>query len=184
VTKASDAIWPKALRLGCWFHKRPHLQQPGPPQAWPELKTLVAARRDAPTVPEAQRRRHRLGNRSQRDFPAACRCLRDEAQASLNHLYVPQRHPPYVRPSPLAERAVEEERRRPTVIPPVWDEGRVVKLLFAVVLRGSERWGKKCFSEFDQHQIGSLRRQRHLDEQTVLASPARPQPRRSAASAA
>jgi transposase-like protein len=102
VTKASDAIWPKALRLGCWFHKRPHLQQPGPPQAWPELKTLVAARRDAPTVPEAQRRRHRLGNRSQRDFPAACRCLRDEAQASLNHLYVPQRHPPYVRPSPLA----------------------------------------------------------------------------------
>jgi putative transposase len=184
LTKAIDAIWPKALRIRCWFHKMQNLQQKVPPQAWPEFKTLVADMRDAPTVAEAERRRQGIVTRYQRDFPEACRCLLDDADASLHHLYVPQRHQPYVRTSNLAERAFEEERRRTKVIPHLWDEGSVVKLVFAVLIRVSERWGKKCFSEFEQQQIRSLRRQRQLDEQTVIASPASSQPRRSAASAA
>jgi putative transposase len=184
LTKAIDAIWPKALRIRCWFHKMQNLQQKVPPQAWPEFKMLVTDMRDAPTVPEAERRRQLIVNRYQRDFPEACRCLLDDAEASLNHLYVPQRHQPYVRTSNLAERAFEEERRRTKVIPHLWDEGSVVKLVFAVLIRVSERWGKKSFSSFEQHQIRGLRRQRQLDEQTVIASPVPPQPRRSAASAA
>jgi putative transposase len=184
LTKAIDAIWPKALRIRCWLHKMQNLQQKVPPQAWPEFKALVADMRDAPTVPEAERRRQLIVNRYQRDFPEACRCLLDDAEASLNHLYVPQRHQQYVRTSNLAERAFEEERRRTKVIPHLWDEGSVVKIVFAVLIRVSERWGKKCFSAFEQHQIRSLRRQRQLDEQTVMASPASLQPRRSAASAA
>lgn len=184
LTKAIDAIWPRSLRIRCWFHKMQNLQQKVPPQAWPEFKQLVADMRDAPTVPEAERRRQLIVNRYQRDFPEACRCLLDDADASLNHLYVPQRHQPYVRTSNLAERAFEEERRRTKVIPHLWDERSVVKLVFAVLIRVSERWGKKCFSAFEQHQIRSLRRQRQLDEQTVIMSPASSQPRRSAASAA
>jgi putative transposase len=184
LTKAIDAIWPKALRIRCWFHKMQNLQQKVPPQAWPEFKQLVADMRDAPTVAEAERRRQLIVNRYQRDFPEACRCLPDDAEASLNHLYVPQRHQQYVRTSNLAERAFEEERRRTKVIPHLWDEGSVVKLVFAVLIRVSERWGKQCFSTFEQHQIRSLRRQRQLDEPTVVAAPTTPQPRRSAASAA
>ena len=183
LTKAIDAIWPKSLRIRCWFHKMQNLQQKVPPQAWPEFKQLVADMRDAPTVPEAERRRQLIVNRYQRDFPEACRCLLDDADASLNHLYVPQRHQPYVRTSNLAERAFEEERRRTKVIPHLWDESSVVKLVFAVLIRVSERWGKKCFSAFEQHQIRSLRRQRQLDEQTVIMAPVSSQPRRSAASA-
>jgi putative transposase len=186
LTKAIDAIWPKALRLRCWFHKMQNLQQKVPPQAWPEFKALVADMRDAPTVPEAERRRQLIVNRYQRDFPEACRCLLDDAEASLNHLYVPQRHQQYVRTSNLAERAFEEERRRTKVIPHLWDEGSVVKLVFAVLIRVSERWGKKCFSEFEQQQIRSLRRRRQLDDNDVRMPEATPaaQSRRSAASAA
>jgi transposase-like protein len=186
LTKAIDAIWPKALRIRCWFHKMQNLQQKVPPQAWPEFKALVADMRDAPTVPEAERRRQLIVNRYQRDFPEACRCLLDDGEASLNHLYVPQRHQQYVRTSNLAERAFEEERRRTKVIPHLWDEGSVVKLVFAVLIRISERWGKKCFSEFEQQQIGSLRKRRQLDDHTVSTPipTTESQPRRSAASAA
>src|SRR5262245_21308097 len=186
LTKAIDAIWPKSLRIRCWFHKMQNLQQKGPPQAWPEFKALVADMRDAPTVTEAERRRHLIVNRSQRDFPEACRCLGDAAEASLNHLYVPQRHQQYVRTSNLAERAFEEERRRTKVIPHLWDEGSVVKLVFAVWLRVSERWGKKCFSEFEQQQIRSLRQRRKLDDHEVRMSDPKTeaQSRRSAPSAA
>ena len=172
------------IRRHCSTLQMQNLQQKVPPQAWPEFKALVIDMRDAPTVAAAEQRRQAIVARYQRDFPEACRCLLDDGEASLNHLYVPQRHQQYVRTSNLAERAFEEERRRTKVIPHLWDEGSVVKLVFAVLIRVSERWGKKCFSVFEQHQIRSLRRQCQLDEQTVMSSPVSSQPRRSAASAA
>jgi putative transposase len=183
---ALEVLGPKALRIRCWFHKMHNLQQKVPPQAWPEFKALVADLRDAPTVPEAERRRQLIVNRYQRDFPQACRCLLDDAEARLNPLYVPPRHQQYVRTSNLAERAFAEERRRTKVIPHLWDEGSVTKLGFAVLLRVSERGGKKCFSEVEQHQIRSLRQRRQLDEPGVSPPPPTTelQSRRSAASAA
>jgi transposase-like protein len=186
LTKAVDAIWPRSLRIRCWFHKMQNLQQKVPPQAWPEFKALVIDMRDAPTLTAAEQRRQAIVTRYQRDFPEACRCLLDDAEASLNHLYVPQRHQQYVRTSNLAERAFEEERRRTKVIPQLWEEGGLVKLVFAVLIRVSERWGKKGFSEFEQQQIRSLRRRRKLDEQEVTSTPPKTDspPRRSAASAA
>jgi len=186
LTKAVDASWPKARRSRCWLHKMQNLQQKVPPQAWPEFKALVADMRDAPTVTEAERRRQLIVTRYQRDFPEACRCLLDDAEASLNPLCVPQRHQQYVRTSNLAERAFEEERRRTKVIPHLWEESGLVKLVFAVLIRVSARWGKKCFSEFEQQPIRSLRRRRKLDELEGIESPPTPEPhpRRSAASAA
>ncbi len=186
LTKAIDAIWPRSLRIRCWFHKMQNLQQKVPPQAWPAFKALVIDMRDAPSVAEAERRRQELVKCYHLDFPEACQCLLDDAKASLNHLHVPQRHQQYVRTSNLAERAFEEERRRTKVIPHLWDERSVVKLVFAVLIRVSDRWGKKSFSDFEQQQIRSLRKKLELDKQQVsLPDPKpEPQPRRSAASAA
>jgi transposase-like protein len=156
------------------------------PPAWPEFKALVADMPDAPTVTAAEPRRQAIVTRYQRDLPAACRCLVDDAEASLNHLYVPQRHQPYVRTANLAERAFEEERRRTKGIPHRWDEGSVVKLVFAVLIRVSERWGKKGFREFAQQQIRRWRKRRQLDDQEVRTPnpTTEPQAHRSAASAA
>jgi putative transposase len=150
-----------------------------PPQAWPAFKALGADLRDAPTFEEGQRRLNSLIEQYQETFPEACRCLAADAEASLNHLQVPARHRQYVRTSNLAERAFEEERRRTKVIPHLWDEASLVKLVF------SERWGKKQYSECEQHQIRALRQVLGLDQQpeapslVTMAS----QPRRSAASA-
>ena len=93
-----------------------------PPQARPAFKALVAELWDAPTFEEGQRRLQVLLAQYQATFPEACRGLADAAEASLNHLKVPPRHRQYVRTSNLAERACEEERRRTTVSPPLWDE--------------------------------------------------------------
>jgi transposase-like protein len=119
---AVDAMWPRSLRIRCWFHKMQNLHQKVPPQAWPAFKALVADMRDAPTFEEGQRRRQHLLVQYRDTFPEACRCLEEDAEASLNHLKVPMRHRQYVRTSNLAERAFEEERRRTTVIPHLWDE--------------------------------------------------------------
>ena len=109
----------------------------------------------------------------------------DDAQASLNHLAVPQRHQQYVRTSNLVERAFVEQRRRTKVIPHLWGEQSLVNLVFGVLIRVSARWGKKCFSELEQQQIRSLRVKLQLDEQEVRTPPlSEPLSRRSAASAA
>jgi transposase-like protein len=182
---AVDAMWPRSLRIRCWFHKMQNLHQKVPPQAWPAFKALVADMRDAPTFEEGQRRRQHLLAQYRDTFPEACRCLEEDAEASLNHLKVPMRHRQYVRTSNLAERAFEEERRRTKVIPHLWDEASLVKLVFAVLIRVSERWGKKQFSEFEQHQIRTLRQSLDLDHPLVpvdLVTKDR-SPRRSAASA-
>jgi putative transposase len=91
LTKAIDAMWPKSLRIRCWFHKMQNLQQKVPAGAWPECKALVIDMRDAPTRQKAEERRDAIVARYQPEFPEACRCLRDDAEASLNHLAVPQR---------------------------------------------------------------------------------------------
>jgi putative transposase len=155
--KAVDAMWPRSLRIRCWFHKMQNLAQKVPPQAWPAFKALVADMRDAPTFEEGQRRLSTLLAQYQGALPEACRCLEEDAEASLNHLKVPMRHRQYVQTSNLAESAFEEERRRTKVIPHLWDEASLVKLVFAVLIRVSERWGKKQFSECEQHQIRVLR---------------------------
>ena len=186
LTKAIAAIWPKAWRMRWWFPQMRNLPPKVPPQAWPEFKALVADMRDGPTVPEAQRRRQLIVHRYQRDFPQACRCLLDEAEASLNPLSIPQRPQPYVGTSNLAEGAVEEERRRTKVIPHLWEEGSVTTLVFAVLIRLSARWGKKGCSEVEQHQIRSLRQRPQLDDHEVRSPlpTTAPQTRRSATSAA
>jgi transposase-like protein len=182
--KAIDAMWPRSLRMRCWFHTMQNLHQKVPPQAWPAFKALIADMRDAPTFEEGQRRQQALLAQYRDTFPEACRCLEDDAEASLNHLKVPARHRQYVRTSNLAERAFAEERRRTKVIPHLWDEASLVKLVFAVLIRVSERWGKKQFSEFEQHQIRALRQTLHLDHPLVPLEDVTKErsPRRSAAS--
>jgi transposase-like protein len=120
--QAVDSMWPRSLRIRWWFHTMQHLHQKVPPQAGPAFKALSADRRDAPTCEEGQRRQQALLAPYHDTFPEACRCLEDDAEASLNHLKVPARHRQSVRTSNLAERACEEERRRTQVMPHLWDE--------------------------------------------------------------
>jgi transposase-like protein len=69
-----------------------NFQQQVPARAWPEVKALLVDMRDAPTREKAEQRREAILEKYQREFPELCRCLLDDADASLNHLAVPQRH--------------------------------------------------------------------------------------------
>jgi putative transposase len=57
LTKAIDTLWPKSLRLRCWFHKMQNFQQKVPARVWPEVKALLVDMRDAPTREKAEQRR-------------------------------------------------------------------------------------------------------------------------------
>ena len=156
-----------------------------PPQAWPAFQALGAARRAAPTCEEGQRRFSHLSEPYQETLPEVCRCLADDAEARLHHLKGPTLQRQSGSTAPLAERALEEERCRTDVLLHLWDTASRVQLVLAVLMRVSERWGTKPYSEGEQHQMRALRQALSVDQQpeepslVTMAS----QPRRSAAAA-
>jgi transposase-like protein len=155
--KAVEAIWPKSLRIRCWFHKMQNIQAKVPASAWSEFRELVRDMRDAPSFEEGQARLQSILDGYSGQFPEACRCLAEDAEASLNHLHVPPRHRSYVRTTNLVERSFEEQRRRTKIIPHLWDEKSMLKLVFAVLIRVSDRWSKQQFGELEQVTIIQLR---------------------------
>ncbi len=176
--KAVKAIWPKTKRVRCWFHKMQNLQCKVPKEAWSEFKSLLNDVRDAPDPEQGRLRIERIVKRYQHTLPEACRCLQDDMEASLNHLIVPPRHRQYVRTTNLVERTFVEERRRTKTIPHIWDEHSLLKLVFGVLSRVSNRWAQPAFSTFEEHNIKKLRNQ-VLGEDLAVDVKRKPRTRRS-----
>lgn len=176
--QAIEAIWPKTKRIRCWFHKMQNLQAKVPDAAWEEFKSLVQDVRDAPDIEEGKARIKKIISEYHREFPEACRCLADDMEASLNHLTVPHRHRQYVRTTNLVERTFAEERRRTKTIPNLWDEKSLLKLVFATLIRVSDRWAQPSFSVKEEESIKILRN-KLLKENEPIAVKRKPKKRRS-----
>ena len=161
---ALQATWPRALRVRCWFHKMQNLKQKVPPDQWAALRSLILDMRDAPGLETANQRLDEILKNHSTQFPELCRCLKDDREASLNHLQVAYCHRRHVRTVKLVERSFVEQRRRTKVIPHLWHEKQLTKLVFAVLIRLSDRWSRRQFSDIEQHQIQQLRSQKYPDE--------------------
>ncbi len=96
-------------------------------------------------------------------FLAAMACLADDLEASLAHLKVPARHRINIRTTNLLERSFEEERRRTKVIPRLLDEKSAMKLVFATLIRVSDRWQRVSVSDLERQQLRLLRRELGID---------------------
>jgi transposase-like protein len=106
--------------------------------------------------------------------------LAEDLEASLADLKLPPRHRISARTTNLIERSFEEERRRTKVIPRLLDEKSAMKLVFATLIRASDRWSRVSVSELERQQLILLRRELGLDPPPVPeARPTRP--RRQAA---
>ncbi len=75
----------------------------------------------------------------------------------------PGASPDNVRTTNLLERSFVEERRRSTVIPRFTDEKSAMKLVFATLIRASERWSRVSISELERKQLGLLRQDLGID---------------------
>ena len=158
--QAVEKMWPLSKRVRCWYHKMQNLKAKVPEGAqpgWSAFKKAVVKIRDADSVAEGRRRQEEALAQYEKQFPEACQCLREDREASLNHLHVAPRHRKYVRTTNLVERTFVEQRRRTKTIPHVWDEGALVKLVFGTLLRVSDRWARAQFGALEQQQIRTLR---------------------------
>jgi transposase-like protein len=161
--KAVEAVFPRSVRIRCWFHRLANIRAKLPDEAAPEVLAHLYAVRDAPTLDAARAAADRLENTYARQFPSAVACFADDREALLAIHRVPVRHRIRVRTTNLAERSFEEERRRTKVIPRLMTEKATMKLAFATMIRSAERWCRVSVSDIERHQLRLLRAELGLD---------------------
>lgn len=182
LVNAITAAFGKSIRIRCWFHKMANIRAKLPAEGAEEFMAHVRAVRDAPTHQAGEALAASVIERYADRYPAAVACLADDLEASLAHLLLPPRHRISARTTNLIERSFEEERRRTKVIPRLLNEKSAMKLVFATLIRASDRWSRVSVSELERQQLMLLRRELGLDPPPVPeARPARRSRRKVAA---
>ena len=64
-----------------------------------------------------------------------------------------------MRTTNLIERSFEEECRRTKIIPRFTNERSAMKLVFAVLIRCSDRWSRIAITDFERQQLRQLRKE-------------------------
>jgi len=178
---AITAAFRKSIRIRCWFHRMANIRAKLPAEGAEEFMAHVRAVRDAPTHAAGQDLAASVIGRYADRYPAAVACLSEDLDASLGHLKLPPRHRISARTTNLIERSFEEERRRTKVIPRLLDEKSAMKLVFATLIRASDRWSRVSVSELERQQLIMLRRELGLDPPPVPETRATRSKRRAAA---
>jgi putative transposase len=163
LVNAIEGVFSRSLRIRCWYHKLGNIRTKLPAEGAEEVLAHARAVRDAPTHEAGEAQAASLIERFGSAYPAAVKSFADDLEASLAHLKVPVRHRINVRTTNLLERSFVEERRRTKVIPRLMDEKSAMKLVFATLMRVSERWSRVSISELERKRLKLLRRELGID---------------------
>jgi putative transposase len=150
-------VWPNSLRQRCLAHKMRNIIGKVPQSAQQEIKSAVASCFRAPNAAVARLLADDLVERYGAAYPSAVRSFQDDIEACWAHLRCPAVHHRAIRTTNVAERAIEEERRRTKVIPRFFAEKACLKLAFAALWQASCRWRGVRMSDIEVQQLIHLR---------------------------
>jgi transposase-like protein len=169
-----EECFPIALRQRCLAHRMRNLDAKLPAEIRVEFKQAARAAYQAPSLAMARALREDLVERYASRCPTAVRCFEEDFEACIAHLHCPPAHQRMIRTSNLLERLFGEERRRMKVVPTMFGERPVLKLMYASLIRGTESWRGIGISEFEHRQLQKLREElikRHRDENQPAVRP-------------
>lgn len=165
VIKAVEAVFPKSLRIRCWYHRMKNLSSKVPEEVWPEIKAEIMAIRDAAGYEQGKQLAYEFIEKYREKFPSLVRAFEEDLDALLNHLRLPFRHRKHVRTTNLVERSFEEERRRTKVISSFLTEKAALKLVFSVLIRAARRWRRVSFTKTELNRLVRLREELGIKEE-------------------
>ncbi len=157
IIKAIESCFPRSERQRCLAHRMRNLAAKLPEDVWPEFKARAKASYEAPSRAIARDLARGLVADYEADYPSAVACFMDDFEACIAHLRTPITHRRATRTTNLLERLFVEERRRLKIIPNAWGEKAVLKLMFAAMIRASERWRAIKITDFERRQMAALR---------------------------
>lgn len=164
--RATEECFPTSLRQRCLAHKMRNLLGKVPEEAVEELKHRARAAYQAPSPELARDLAEDFVHRYEKLYPTAVRCFQEDLEACIAHLHCPPAHRQVIRTTNLLERLFREERRRSRAAGFLFGERPVLKLMYAALIRGSERWNGVRIEPLARGQLERLRNQlRHQHHQ-------------------
>lgn len=176
--RSVEECFPTALRQRCLAHRMRNILAKLPEEAIDEFRQAAKAAYEAPSPAMARALRTDLVDRFAREFPSAVACFEEDFEACIAQLHCPPGHRRVIRTTNLLERLFREERRRMNAAGTLFGERAVLKLMFAALVRASDRWRGIHITEFERRQLEKLRdqlvsdhRQRQAPAATTTKTP-------------
>jgi len=156
--KAIEESFPDSKRQRCLFHKlsniRNKLPEEGADEVLPKIKT-VYYQTDAEI---ARMYAEKIIDEYAGIYPSAIKCFEEDFEACIQHMYFPAGHQKHITTTNLLERAFLEQKRRTKVLPRFFDEKSCLKLVYAVMVRASEKWRRIKMSSYDLTVLKNIRK--------------------------
>lgn len=157
LVRAVDEVFSVSLRQRCLAHKIRNITAKLPSEAIPEVRQAARAAYEAPSPAMARALGDDFVERFGREFPSATKCFQEDFEACIAHLRLPPNHRKVARTTNLLERLFLEERRRQKAALHLFGERPVLKLMYAALVRGAERWRGITVNDFERRQLENLR---------------------------
>lgn len=90
-------------------------------------------------------------------YPSAIQCFQEDFEACISHMLFPEGHSKHIRTTNLLERAFLEQKRSTKVIPRFLDEKSSLNLVYATLIRVSERWHRVKMRKYDLTILKNIR---------------------------
>ena len=91
-------------------------------------------------------------------YPSAIKCFQEDFEGWIQHMDFPAGHQKHLTTTNLLERSFVEQKRRTRAIPRFFDEKSCLKLVYATMVRVSEKWRRVKMSEYDLTILRNLRK--------------------------
>lgn len=154
---AIDASFPLSKRQRCLFHKLSNIANKLPKEGLDEVMPEIRSCYYAQDQELARQLAIKIIDRFAKKYPSAMKCFQDDFEACIAFLEFPKGHHKFIRTTNLLERCFEEQKRRTKVIPRFLGEQSAIKLVFATLIRVSERWRKIKMTSFDLALLRNIR---------------------------
>jgi len=86
------------------------------------------------------------------------KCFQEDFEVCIQHMYFPAGHQKQLTATNLLERSFEEQKRMTKVIPRFFDEMSCLKLVYATMVRVSQKWRRVKMSDYDLTILRNLRK--------------------------
>jgi putative transposase len=156
--KAVAECFPESKRQRCLFHKIGNIRNKLPEEAINEVLSKVKSAYYQTDQEIAKLCAANIIDAYADKYPSAVKCFEEDFEACIQHMVFPTGHQRYITTTNLLERVFVEQKRRTKIIPRFFDEKSCLKLVYATMVRVSEKWRRVKMSDYDLTVLKNIKK--------------------------
>jgi transposase-like protein len=156
--KAIAECFPESRRQRCTFHKLQNIRNKLPQDVIDELYPQIRSVYYQTNEEIAKLYAAKIIDEYAAKYPSAIKSFQEDFEACIQHMVFPAGHQKHIMTTNLLERAFGEQKRRTKIIPRFFDEKSCLKLVYATMVRASQKWRRIKMSEYDLVLLRNLRK--------------------------